>query len=105
MRIAVITGTTREGRFSGLVAEWISGHLAEHPEFDLEGITGSYHVNGAFDPETSELNLAPGDWVKDPSTNGHGKWSVVGLAGTVQGDSYSGFVTSTACREFSLNKK
>ena len=49
MRIAVITGTTREGRFSDLVAEWITGHLAEHPEFDLEGIDLRDHPLPFFD--------------------------------------------------------
>jgi NAD(P)H-dependent FMN reductase len=49
MRIAVITGTTREGRFSGLVAEWLTGHLAEHPEFDLEGIDLRDHLLPFFD--------------------------------------------------------
>ena len=45
----MITGTTREGRFSGLVAEWLTGHLAEHPEFDLEGIDLRDHPLPFFD--------------------------------------------------------
>jgi NAD(P)H-dependent FMN reductase len=38
MRIAVVTGTTREGRFSGLVAEWITGHLAAKADIEIEGV-------------------------------------------------------------------
>ena len=49
MRAAVITGTTREGRFSGLVAEWIFGHLAEHPELELDGIDLRDHPLPFFD--------------------------------------------------------
>jgi NAD(P)H-dependent FMN reductase len=49
MDVAVITGTTREGRFSGLVAEWITGHLAEHPEIELEGIDLRDHPLPFFD--------------------------------------------------------
>jgi len=38
VRIAVITGTTREGRFSGSVAEWVAARLEQRPEFELEAI-------------------------------------------------------------------
>ncbi|MFL6100459.1 MAG: NADPH-dependent FMN reductase [Actinomycetales bacterium] len=37
LRIAVITGTTREGRFSEKVARWVVGFLATHaPELSVE---------------------------------------------------------------------
>ncbi len=36
MRVAVITGTTREGRFSELVASWVLSELKEHPELAVE---------------------------------------------------------------------
>ena len=49
MHVALITGTTREGRFSGLVAEWISGHLAEHPEVDIDGVDLRDHPLPFFD--------------------------------------------------------
>jgi NAD(P)H-dependent FMN reductase len=47
--VALITGTTREGRFSGLVAEWITGHLAEHPEVEIEGVDLRDHPLPFFD--------------------------------------------------------
>jgi NAD(P)H-dependent FMN reductase len=49
MRIAVITGTTREGRFSGLVAEWITAHLAAQPDIEVEGIDLRDHLLPFFD--------------------------------------------------------
>jgi NAD(P)H-dependent FMN reductase len=49
MHVALITGTTREGRFSALVAEWITGHLAEHPEIDIEGVDLRNHPLPFFD--------------------------------------------------------
>jgi NAD(P)H-dependent FMN reductase len=37
VRIAVITGTTREGRFSEKVASWVQGFVADHaPDLDLD---------------------------------------------------------------------
>jgi NAD(P)H-dependent FMN reductase len=49
MRVALITGTTREGRFSGLVAEWITGHLAEHPDVEIDGVDLRDHPLPFFD--------------------------------------------------------
>jgi NAD(P)H-dependent FMN reductase len=49
MQVALITGTTREGRFSGLVAEWITTHLAEHPEVTIEGVDLRDHPLPFFD--------------------------------------------------------
>jgi NAD(P)H-dependent FMN reductase len=49
VRVAVITGTTREGRFSGLVAEWITGHLAARPDIELEGVDLRDHPLPFFD--------------------------------------------------------
>lgn len=49
MRVALITGTTREGRFSGLVAEWITAHLAEHPEVEIVGVDLRDHPLPFFD--------------------------------------------------------
>jgi NAD(P)H-dependent FMN reductase len=34
--LQVITGTTREGRFSERVADWVMGRLGEHDAFDVE---------------------------------------------------------------------
>jgi NAD(P)H-dependent FMN reductase len=36
MLVQVITGTTREGRFSERVARWVLGHLQAQPAFDVE---------------------------------------------------------------------
>jgi NAD(P)H-dependent FMN reductase len=36
MLIQVITGTTREGRFSERVAHWVTRYLSDHHEFDVE---------------------------------------------------------------------
>jgi NAD(P)H-dependent FMN reductase len=49
VRVALLTGTTREGRFSGLVAEWITGHLSEHPEIEIEGVDLRDHPLPFFD--------------------------------------------------------
>jgi NAD(P)H-dependent FMN reductase len=38
MHVAVITGTTREGRFSERVAKWVIGHLAQRDGFEIEEI-------------------------------------------------------------------
>jgi NAD(P)H-dependent FMN reductase len=49
MDVALITGTTREGRFSALVAEWITAHLAEHPEVVIDGVDLRDHPLPFFD--------------------------------------------------------
>ena len=36
MLLEVITGTTREGRFSELVAAWVMDRLGRHDAFDVE---------------------------------------------------------------------
>jgi len=38
VRIGVITGTTRDGRFSEKVADWVLGELALRDDFEVEGI-------------------------------------------------------------------
>jgi NAD(P)H-dependent FMN reductase len=38
MLIQVITGTTREGRFSERVARWVTAYLADHVGFDVERV-------------------------------------------------------------------
>ena len=49
MRVAVIIGTTRDGRFSGRVAEWVAARLEQRPEFELEGIDLRDHPLPFFD--------------------------------------------------------
>ena len=49
MDVALITGTTREGRFSALVAQWITAHLAEHPEVVIDGVDLRDHPLPFFD--------------------------------------------------------
>jgi NAD(P)H-dependent FMN reductase len=36
MLIQIVTGTTREGRFSEGVAQWVLGHLAAEPDLEVE---------------------------------------------------------------------
>ncbi len=38
MLVQIITGTTREGRFSEKVASWIAAELADRTEFDVETV-------------------------------------------------------------------
>jgi NAD(P)H-dependent FMN reductase len=49
MRIAVITGTTREGRFSERVASWVVGHLRARGDLDLELVDLRDHPLPFFD--------------------------------------------------------
>jgi NAD(P)H-dependent FMN reductase len=47
--LQVITGTTREGRFSELVAAWVADRLAPHKEFELELVDLLDHPLPFFD--------------------------------------------------------
>jgi NAD(P)H-dependent FMN reductase len=47
--VQVITGTTREGRFSERVADWVMGRLAEHEAFDVELVDLRDHPLPFFD--------------------------------------------------------
>ena len=49
MRIQVITGTTRQGRFSERVTDWVLRHLGERPEFELELVDLRDHPLPFFD--------------------------------------------------------
>ena len=49
MRIQVITGTTRQGRFSERVTDWVLRHLGERPEFELEPVDLRDHPLPFFD--------------------------------------------------------
>ena len=51
MLLEVITGTTREGRFSELVAAWVMQRLAGHDAFDLELVDLRDHPLPFFDGE------------------------------------------------------
>lgn len=72
-------------------------------QFDLDGVTGSYHVYGDFDSATAAVNLAPGEWISLPT--GYANWPLVGMTGTASADSFTGMMTSTACGEFALTKE
>ena len=52
MLLQVITGTTRQGRFSERVAAWALGRLHEHGGFDVESIDLRDHPLPFFDAET-----------------------------------------------------
>ncbi len=49
MLVQVITGTTREGRFSERVAAWVVGRLAEHGAFEVELVDLRDHPLPFFD--------------------------------------------------------
>ena len=49
MLLEVITGTTREGRFSELVAAWVMDRLAGHDAFDVEQVDLRDHPLPFFD--------------------------------------------------------
>ncbi len=51
MLVQAITGTTRQGRFSELVASWVMARLSEHPAFDVELVDLRDHELPFFDGE------------------------------------------------------
>jgi NAD(P)H-dependent FMN reductase len=51
MLVQVITGTTRQGRFSELVAAWVMTRLSGRPDFDVELIDLRDHELPFFDGE------------------------------------------------------
>ena len=51
MLVQVITGTTRQGRFSELVAAWVMARLSGRPDFDVELVDLREHELPFFDGE------------------------------------------------------
>ena len=51
MLVQVITGTTREGRFSERVAAWVVGRLEQHEAFDVELVDLRDHPLPFFDAD------------------------------------------------------
>ena len=51
MLVQVITGTTREGRFSERVAAWVVGRLQQHDAFDVELVDLRDHPLPFFDAD------------------------------------------------------
>ena len=49
MLLQVITGTTREGRFSERVAAWVMGRLEQHDQFEVEPVELRDHPLSFFD--------------------------------------------------------
>jgi NAD(P)H-dependent FMN reductase len=49
MKVLVITGTTRQGRFSELVTDWVVTRLRERSDFDLEPVDLRDHPLPFFD--------------------------------------------------------
>jgi len=43
LRVAVITGSTREGRFGPVVAEWFAGEAAHRPDLDIDKVDLADH--------------------------------------------------------------
>jgi NAD(P)H-dependent FMN reductase len=64
-QIQVITGTTREGRFSEKVAEWVVGYLSARDEFDVELVDLRAYPLPFFDgaPPARTLRDYPSDEV------------------------------------------
>ena len=63
MRIAVVTGTTREGRFSERVASWVDSYLADREDVEVELIDLRDHPLPFFDgaPPAYTLRNYPND--------------------------------------------
>jgi hypothetical protein len=67
---------------------------------DASGASGSYELEGAFEPVARRLSLRPGKWVKQPKG-----YASVGLTGTVAGDLYQGNIDYSGCGAFSVRLK
>jgi NAD(P)H-dependent FMN reductase len=67
MRVQVITGTTRQGRFSELVTEWVVTRLRAHRGFDVEPVDLRDHPLPFFDaaPPARTLRDYPRDDVAE----------------------------------------
>ncbi len=79
------------------------GDVIDDALFDFDwrsgNVAGSYHLSGAFDPETSTASLTPRAWVSQPSG-----WSAVGMNGNAGSESFSGNITNEACGSFAVQK-
>ena len=53
MLLQVITGTTREGRFSERVAAWVVGRLQRHDAFEVELVDLRDHPLPFFDGDAA----------------------------------------------------
>lgn len=69
-------------------------------DFDYRGTRGSFAMSGDFDPSSRRLALRPGRWIRQPRG-----WMTVGMAGTVDGDTYSGRITGAdGCTTFRVRR-
>ncbi len=68
--------------------------------FDCPGASGSYHMTGSFDRETSTATFVPTQWIVQPGPN----WYTVGMAGTVRSGTYAGGITSASCGSFTVTE-
>ena len=62
LRILVILGSTREGRFGDKPAHWIHGRLAEHPELDAELVDLRAWPLPMFDQPRSPARVTDGNY-------------------------------------------
>jgi NAD(P)H-dependent FMN reductase len=65
-RILVITGTTREGRFSERVATWVTGRLAGRGDLEID-LLGLAVLKNAMDHSAGALAPGPGHGLTPPT--------------------------------------
>ncbi|TDC13509.1 NADPH-dependent oxidoreductase [Streptomyces sp. 8K308] len=62
LRVAILIGSTREGRFGPVVADWLRGHIAERPDLEADLVdlveTPLPTVMPAFGQQPSDADLA-----------------------------------------------
>ncbi|MGO8998269.1 MAG: hypothetical protein ACLQVI_33535 [Polyangiaceae bacterium] len=84
-----------------LVVTDVTGY-AVYATFDFPAgqASGSFVINGRFDPTTHTATFRPAGWVVRPGES----WSTVGMRGTVDLTSrtYSGSITTSGCGAFAL---
>jgi hypothetical protein len=77
-----------------------------HARFDFDwvkgGASGSFVLDGTYDPTTREATFTAGPWISQPSSS----WSTVGLDGYVDlsGQELAGNVTHDGCGAFSVRR-
>ena len=69
-------------------------------DWQAGGTSGSYHMTGTFDGATNTATFTPTAWIVQPGFN----WYMVGMAGTVGGNTYSGNIDGTSCGTFDVTR-
>lgn len=71
-------------------------------DWQTGGVTGSYHMTGTFDPNSGTATFTPAGWIIDPNGMGNLSSHMVGMSGSVSGNTYAGNITDGACGSFSV---